>query len=419
MASRFQRERKSPTRSKNISGIISVDGSTDAPWRASKANVEICTAETDEEREAVFRLRHDVYVSELGEYRTEARDGLLTDPSDDAPNVRQVYAATPGPEGSEGQVVAALRYHIGGPFSHEDRAVYDLDRFMDVVSGDKFAILSRFCAHAEYRQSIPMHLLLASLPFTKEDGVELLFCDCQPHLVSLYQRLGFRSYTAVYSDAVASVLVPLVLLRGDAEHFVRIGSPLGSRDVPAASVAIAASVKSLVRDGAVTRLDAIDEAPIPAETVFKNLQTPAVPAEDARSIFSGLSIDEVRAVLDASFELKLQKGDRLVRRGQATRTFYVVIRGRLEEREKERVVGTLGRGDVAGEVSLLVQGQRRIADVFAVEDDVVVLAVGEKAFRALVDSRSPTAAVFTLNLCRSIARKMVERSLLLSGPVDT
>jgi hypothetical protein len=166
--------------------------------------------------------RHEVYVQEMGEFRDIAENGMLHDPSDDTG--RHLYVKV------HDIVVGALRYHVGrdGKFSSEDEAIYDLARFRPVVPCEKMAILSRFCALPEYRPLlVPFKLLLQSLPFAAEEGVELLFCDCQPHFLNLSTRLGFRNYTRVFNDPVASILVPLVLVRGDVEHFRRIGG-----DVP-------------------------------------------------------------------------------------------------------------------------------------------------------------------------------------------
>jgi hypothetical protein len=369
-------------------------------------DVEVRAAHTEAEREAIYRLRHEVYVQEMGEFRDVAEGGLLRDPSDDG--ARHLYVKV------HDTVVGALRYHVGkdGPFAPEDEAIYDLGRFRSVVPDENMAILSRFCALPEYRPLlVPFKLLLQSLPFTPDDGVELLFCDCQPHLLNLYTRLGFRSYTRVYSDAVASILVPLVLVRGDVDHFRRVGSPIGERDPGPESIALAARVRPLLRGGAMARVDGRDKS---WDEIYFALQD--LPG-GRESILSGLVNDEVRSVLASSFQLELRKGDRVVRRGQVTRTLFVVVHGRLEVREGERIIAVLERGDVFGEVAFLVPDQRRISDVYAVDDGVVVVGMSEKSLWALIEGNSRAAALFLLNLSTALARKLIERSTLMSGPL--
>jgi predicted GNAT family N-acyltransferase len=379
-------------------------------------DVEVKLATTDAEREAIYRLRHEVYVREMGEFRDVADGGVLTDASD--AGARHLYVKV------HDIVVGALRYHVGsdGPFSAEDEAIYDLARFRRVVPDARMAILSRFCALPEYRPLlVPFKLLLQSMPLTPassaraagdavDPGVELLFCDCQPHLVNLYARLGFRSYTRIYSDSVASILVPLVLVRGDVEHFRRVGSPLGDRDPGPESFALAARVRPLLRGASMLHVDGRERSW--DEIAFALSDLP----NGRESILAGLVGEEIQAVLASSFQLELRRGDRVMRRGQVTRTLFVVVSGTLEVREGERVIATLERGDVFGEVAFLVPDQRRISDVWATEDGVVIVGMNERALWQLIESSSRAAALFLLNLGRALAHKLIERSRLMSGP---
>jgi predicted GNAT family N-acyltransferase len=369
-------------------------------------DVVVRVAATEAEREAIYRLRHEVYVQEMGEFRDVAEEGMLRDPSDET--ARHLYVKV------HDIVVGALRYHVGrdGPFSAEDEEIYDLRRFRDVVPDEKMAVLSRFCALPEYRPLlVPFKLLLQSLPFSPEEGVELLFCDCQPHLLNLYTRLGFRNYTRVYNDPVASILVPLVLVRGDVDHFRRMRSPIGERDPGPESVALAARVRPLLRGGSMAPIDGRERSWEEIQFYLQDLPG------GHESILSGLVNDEVRAVLASSFQIELRKGDRVVRRGQVTRTLFIVVHGRLEVREGERVIATLERGDVFGEVAFLVPDQRRISDVYAVDDGVVIVGMSEKALWALIEGNSRAAALLLLNLSTALAKKLIERSQLMSGPV--
>ena len=83
-------------------------------------------------------------------------------------------------------------YHLGGdgPFTAEQETIYDLPRFRAVFADRQMGILSRFMAPRDFRSTLaPFQLLLRTIPFRPEQGVELLFCDCMPHLLNLYLSL--------------------------------------------------------------------------------------------------------------------------------------------------------------------------------------------------------------------------------------
>jgi CRP-like cAMP-binding protein len=192
------------------------------------------------------------------------------------------------------------------------------------------------------------------------------------------------------------------------EHFQRIGSPLQFYTPGPESVGLASKLRALVRSGPIRRMEGGEE---PWEDIYRTLRE--LPG-DRESLFHGLTEDEVQAILGSSFLLEVRKGDRVIRRGQITRTVFFVVQGRLEVREGDRTLATLERGDVFGEVAFLT-GQR-ISDVHAIEDGVRIVGMSEKALWQLIESHTREAALFLLNLSTALARKLVERSYAMAGP---
>src|SRR5262249_61959492 len=83
-------------------------------------------AETEEEKLAVYRLRYDIYVEEMGRYRGAADHDrrLLVEPED---RTARIFYAAP-----EGEVVATSRLSWGGdaPFSPRQIEQYQLAPFL-------------------------------------------------------------------------------------------------------------------------------------------------------------------------------------------------------------------------------------------------------------------------------------------------
>ena len=97
---------------------------------------------------------------------------------------------------------------------------------------------------------------------------------------------------------------------------------------------------------------------------------PAAPAPAIRSpLFDDLSADELAAVIQGLDLRSFSPGDLVVTQGEAGRSLFVVVSGRLKVWVREgagssRCVRTLGGGDFLGEVSLLT-GSPRTATVCA------------------------------------------------------
>ncbi|MBT3556155.1 MAG: hypothetical protein HN644_11125 [Rhodospirillales bacterium] len=82
----------------------------------------IYPAVTDDEKRAVYRLRYDVYVEEMGRYQSIAdhKNRLLIEPEDD---YSRLYMAVANDE-----VLGTMRLTWGGDTSFPDRQIeqYDL-----------------------------------------------------------------------------------------------------------------------------------------------------------------------------------------------------------------------------------------------------------------------------------------------------
>ena len=90
------------------------------------SDIHIAFAETDEERRAVYRFRYEIYVEEMGKYRSVADHAqrLFHEPVDEQSRI--VYAT------QNGEVVATARSTWGGdgPFPQRMIDQYDLAPFL-------------------------------------------------------------------------------------------------------------------------------------------------------------------------------------------------------------------------------------------------------------------------------------------------
>lgn len=364
-------------------------------------DVEVRFAGTEDEREAIYRLRYATYVEEMHLYRGKADHDRrwLRDAEDDT--ARLMYALV------DGEVVGALRIHLGREDAIPESltARFSLERFLALVPKEQLSVVGRFMVRRDMRgTAVPYRLIQESIRFQLEQGLELAFCDCQPHLLNLYLSLGFRPHLGTFDHPEFGVMVPLVLALRDREHLEWVGSPLRAllpSDAPASEVpARVAPLLEKARGVLSQELSDPDQYWREVHGLMGSSRPP---------VFAGLSEQELQAVLASSHVIQCAPGDYLIRRGQVARTVFVVLSGSLEVRDGERVVATTTEGEVLGEVAFLLSTSR-ISDVCATGTGARVLCLSEKSLRGLIDSSSRAAALLLLNLSRALAHKLVQRA---------
>ncbi|WP_224363431.1 cyclic nucleotide-binding domain-containing protein [Hyalangium versicolor] len=363
-------------------------------------DVEVRFARTEDEREAIYRLRYATYVEEMHLYQGQADHSLHWLKDEDDGTAHQLYAEV------QSEVVGALRVQLGReraiPESLTER--FALERFLPLVPLEQLSVVGRFMVRRDMRgTTVPYRLIHEVTRFLIDEGLELAFCDCQPHLLNLYMSLGFRPYLGTFDHPEFGVMVPLVMVLRDREHMEWVGSPLrtllpmdGRSEVPARVAPLLEAAR-----------DVLSQELTDPEHYWRQVHELMGPVRPP--VFAGLSEQELQAVLASSHVIQCAPGDYLIRRGQVARTVFVVLSGSLEVRDGERVVATPTAGEVLGEVAFLLSSSR-ISDVCATGSGARVLCLSEKSLRALIDSSSRAAALLLLNLSRALAHKLVQRA---------
>jgi CRP-like cAMP-binding protein len=357
-------------------------------------------AESAADHEAIYRLRYEIYVEEMG-YAfpgVDHRKRLLTDPLERP--TRRLMAE------DEGALVGTLQFNWGAecPFTDEERRIYRLSDFIAFVGDEDTMIASRFMTQASHRDSdLPARMLDAMFAFALDNNVRLLFADCRPHLINNYLRLGFRTYAKTYNDPTVGMLAPLIFVIDDVAHLERIQSRLAplfrTKRAGAPDPVLAKILEVLPKATPVQLLS--DAAGSPDWSGLKSTL-----AEDEVSIFHGMEPEEVARLIEMSPVIACASGDRIVGQDLAERSIFVVLDGAVEVMRDGRSVALMTRGAVFGEIAFLL-GVERTADVVAV-GETKVIALRERVLNQLIASESKLAARFLLNLARIACLKLVE-----------
>lgn len=357
-------------------------------------SVETTTATTAQDRRAVFAFRYDLYCRQQRMF-LDVADHELGELHDHDDHAATLLIARDGD-----CVIGTLRANWGsnGAFSDELSEHLLLDRFIESTDPKGLVVLSRFLVAVDHRGgSVSTLLILEAAKICLERGIEVIICDCEPHLLDYYRRLGFRPYGTLFSDPT-SLLVPLVLFVGDRAHLRAVDSPaLGL--VPEdhcpppsdaqLSILANASANSYGRSGGQASIEELLER-----------------VGGAPSLLEGLSDDEIDWLTGDSFVLQFREGDVLFGEGTTTRTLYCILEGIVEITIGGRIIAMATRGTVIGELAMLLD-RGRTATARAATDGRA-LSISDRSMIQLAE-RHPQLGVKVLwNLSCILAHKLGE-----------
>jgi predicted N-acetyltransferase YhbS len=339
---------------------------------------------------AAIRLRTSAYSGQPD----AAADAAKLDPDDQAGLILVAEL--------NGSVIATMR--LNWVDQGVTRDVFDglqLGRFLVHVPAHHVVVVSGFAIAVEHRGgSLAVSMMRAGADRIAASGAEVVVCDCQPHLLDLYRRVGFRIYASPFDHPQGGVVIPLALLAGDIDYLRDIRSPLA--DVFAGS---AQNRPSLV--GLRATLGRGSEASVRFDSDAESLAD--LPLDGAR-LFQGLDDAERARLLKRGLVLELADAQRLIVDTQPTRTLYVVLDGVLDIIRDGRHVGVSGAGDLVGEIAALLDIPRT-ATVVA-RGGARVLALSDGVLRQTLEAEPSVGSTLLLNLARELARK------LLASPIS-
>jgi hypothetical protein len=359
-------------------------------------SIECGRATTRAEIEAVQALRYEVYVEELDRYHdvdgTEAH--RFAEPEDEH---SWLFYARDGD-----RVVAANRMTWGGDgFSPRQIEQYDLAPFLAEIPPEHLAVGERNSVLPEYRGTgVLEQMIMDSAEFMDTFDLRLVFGCCEPHLLSMYLKMGQRPYARHnINSPAAGYLIPLVSFLPDVDGLRGLGPSIPDGELPGCVEAV------LARGGSV-RSEALSDADEYWRDIRRTLEE-----IDAQGIsaFEGFTDDEAHRCVARSTIIECEQGDRVLKRGGTARNIFVVLDGTLEVRDGDRIVNVLSAGDVFGEMAFLLERPRAF-DVDAAVEGTRVLSLSEGALRKMIAEDSTVAAKLLFNVSKMLCVRLVRAS---------
>jgi predicted GNAT family N-acyltransferase len=365
----------------------------------------IFPAFTDEQKQAVYRLRYDLYVEEMGRYHSIAdhENRLMIEPYDE---YSRLYIAQ-----EDDEVVGTMRLTWGADAPFPERMIeqYDLTPFLDHIPPEHLVVSERFMVTRPHRGTgLLFQMFCTYMTFVNENRIQLVFGDSEPHLLNLYQGMGFRTYTdRNVNSAQTGYLIPLVMVPEDLDYMQSINSPLlrvlkdfgDDARVPDAALRIldegsAVLSQRLSQDGEYWSV--INDALDPLD-------------ENHITLFDDMTDAEAQACLDKSSIIECKKGDRVLKKGNPSTNLFVVLSGKLDVHDGDTTVASLRPGDVFGEIAFLLREPRSM-DVYAATGDVRIVSLSESAISQIIETTPGAAAKMLLNISKMLCQRLVNSS---------
>jgi predicted GNAT family N-acyltransferase len=369
-------------------------------------SAEIRPVETPAELRDVQRFKYDVYVAEMGRYGAIAdhENRLLIEADDPASHIFQARIG--------GKLAATMRLTWGGDTFDGQGAIgarhieqYDLAPFLAAMPPEQIVIGERFMIDPAWRGGDLLNqMFTAYMNFVNQRRIQLVFGDCEPHLLNTYQALGFRTYTGQnVNSPETGYLIPLVIVAEDIGYMRRIGSPLASvlRDF-GARARVPEDIDDLLAGGGAVQ----SQKMLDPEEYLAGVKAAAHEANALESgLFRGMSEDEIAVCLDKSVTIACQPGDRVIKRGNVAKNMGMVLSGRFEVRDGDTVVAGIGPGEVFGEIAFFLKLPRTM-DVVAVDEGTRIVSFNDRTIRSLIESNSEAAATLLYNISVMLCERL-------------
>ena len=125
------------------------------------------------------------------------------------------------------------------------------------------------------------------------------------------------------------------------------------------------------------------------------------------SVFDGLTPAEIIRCVRRSNVLTCHEGDRLLKAGGSAHNVFVLLDGRLEVSRAGVPVGSIGPGEVTGEMAHLLR-QPRGFDVDVTEQGTRLLSLSDRTLAGLADDDPATSARLLSNIAGQLCRRLAQ-----------
>jgi len=314
-------------------------------------SIEVIVANTEELRQQAFRLRHRIFVEELGyEVASSSSEEGLVDPEDETAHILLAL--------DDGEPVGSMTLDWWAETELRPEIIRDfrLEEFPKQLTPEAVVVVRKMLVTGTHRGRRVVELMMkAAVQTLMCPGIHYAFIDCSPYLVRYYERLGFRQY-AQHFDHEGILCVPLCCVLTDQKHLEACRSPL-ARWVREAGLSEQQDAKCFCSTEWPHVRAAEEELPATVDLpTWPNAES-AFELRRAR-LFEGLEEEEVEHVLSQTEEVSFDRRSVVFDSTSDGLGLVVPTRGFAEvlmvREDEATAVSTVGPGDLLGDMELLL-----------------------------------------------------------------
>jgi hypothetical protein len=356
-------------------------------------------ARTAEEKEQIYRLRYQVYVTELNKANPTNVDHTkkwIKDPEDDSPDSAILYTKS-GEEISGSLRVDTFRF---GDASAQLKERFSLKLFPftpDVLLCE----VGRLIISRKYRGLLILPALVkTSYDYGYQLKVKYSFQYCSPGLVNHYRKLGFRPYAGNLIFTADGVRIPMMFICSDYEYLIKENSPLVSQAKTYYKNTGIDDI-SLVR----TIIKQDNKFVINKDVIWQQLQEKISEQSITYSFLNNLSKEALDVITNYGLIIEVPPRKKIFRDDLVEEEIAVILEGIFEEVKKDFQVALLEKGDMFGELSIFLDSQKRTSDVYSVTRGKVLI-IRRKFLDDLKKNNPQIANELLFSFCRYFANRL-------------
>ena len=360
---------------------------------------QVRIAESDEERESIFRFRYRVFAEHLARKDLDGADHEARILSDKLDAVSTHYYV-----GTSGQPTAALTMSpLGSSATSSELAEFlDLPRLAEAAPLAQITFANWLLVDPSQAGSAIVTSLMAAVSAKAlGDGTELLVTLCRPGLVNFYERLGFEQYRHATDLKGIGLRCPLLLVLRDEARLRAVHSPLyrvlRRSGGAASSLTVRLRLEPLIDMFQATQILITDELWVDSAVKLIERARPR--------LFDGMPEDGIRQVMKLASVISCKAGQTVTSVGETSDDMFLIAAGSFSAVDAATgLTRHLVEGDLIGEIEHL-SGLPRSETVLCSSGGHIAAIKADALFRWMQQNPEP-GVTLAINLARLLAGRV-------------